>query len=185
MSDRGMLAWTMGYGDRTISEFIGLLARCNLDTVVDIRLFPAAGNNDHFRKRALGQVLESNGIELHLAGHQFGGPRDESEDSPHVALHRKMRGYADYMSTSAFRSGIHRLVELCRTRRLVIVNEQVDYEKCHRKLLADYLYLVEGVRMIHIIGHETFEEHRVTVSAQYQFNTITYDNYSEPSRQLH
>ncbi len=185
MSNQETVAWTLGYGDRTISEFVDLLASYNLDTVVDIRLFPAAGENHHFRKDALRQVLDSNGIEFHLAGHQFGGPRSEVEDSPHVALHRKMRGYADYMSTQAFKSGIEKLVDLCRNRRLVIVNEQKDFEQCHRKLLADYLYLVEGVRPIHIIGRETFQEHRVTFSAQYQFDTIIYDNYHEPSRQLH
>ncbi len=185
MSNEEMIAWTLGYGDRTISEFIDLLASYNLDTVVDIRLFPAAGEDFHFRKNALKQVLNSNGIELHLAGHQFGGPRSEVEDSPHVALQKRMRGYADYMSTPAFKKEIKNLVDLCRNRRLVIVNEQKDFEQCHRKLLADYLYLVEGVKLIHITGRETFQEHCVTFSAQYQFDTIIYDNYREPDRQLH
>lgn len=185
MSNEETVAWTLGYGDRTISEFIDLLISYNLDTVVDIRLFPAAGEKIHFRKDALRQVLNSNGIEFHLAGHQFGGPRSEVEDSPNVALHKRMRGYADYMSTLAFKSGIEKLVDLCQNRRLVIVNEQKDFEQCHRKLLADYLYLVEGVKLIHIIGRETFHEHCVTFSAQYQFDTIIYDNYHEPSRQLH
>ncbi len=185
MSKEETIAWTLGYGDRTISEFIDLLDSYSLDTVVDIRLFPASGENIHFRKDALGQVLNSNGIEFHLAGHQFGGPRSEVEDSPHVALHKRMRGYADYMSTLAFKSEIENLVDLCRNHRLVIVNDPIDFEQCHRKLLADYLYLVEGVKLIHIIGRETFQEHCVTFSAHYQFNTIVYDNYHEPSRQLH
>ena len=180
-----MIVWTLGYGDRTITELIDLLASYELNAVVDIRLFPAAAENYHFRKDSLKQVLNSNGIEYHLAGHQFGGPRSEDEDSPHIALQKRMRGYADYMSTLAFKSGIEKLINLCRNRRLVIVNEQKDFEQCHRKLLADYLYLVEGVKLIHIMGRETFQEHCVTFSARYQFNTIIYDNYHEPSRILH
>ena len=185
MSDSETVAWTLGYGDRTIGEFIDLLTIFNIEAVVDLRLFPATGKKSHFRKDALGKVLSSNGIEYHLAGHEFGGPRPENQDSPNIALQKKMRGFADYMATQAFKSGIERLVSLCRSSRLVMVNEQKDFEQCHRKLVADYLYLVEGFKLIHILERDKFQEHCVTFAARCQFNTIIYDNFHQPSQVFH
>ena len=185
MSNGGTVAWTLGYGDRTIGEFIDLLGIFNIETVMDIRLFPAAGKKLHFRKDALREILDSNGIEYHLAGHEFGGPRPENQDSPNIALQKKMRGFADYMATQAFKSGVERLVDLCRSSRLVMVNEQKDFEQCHRKLVADYLYLVEGLKLIHILERDRFQEHSVTFTARFQFNTIIYDNFHEPNQTFH
>ncbi len=185
MPDFDRTVWTLGFGERSLAEFIDLLNRFKINTVVDIRLFPAAGRHRHFRKDALRESLNADGIEYHSAGHQFGAPRTESDDSLNIALERRMRGFADYMSTQEFRKGIARLISLSKSRRLVLVNDPKNFEVCHRKLLADYLYLTEGFRLYHILDREILHEHDVTFSARFEFNTIIYDNFSESSRMYH
>ena len=181
MSKGNIVAWTLGYGDRTIEEFLDLLKSFNIEAVVDMRLFPDIGKHEHFLKDNLRETLKSNGIEYHLAGHQLGAPRPENQNSSNIALQKKMRGFADYMATPSFKGAVNYLVDLCRNQRVVLVNSEKDFKKCHRKLLADYLFLVESVSLVHILDRAKVQEHSVTFSARYQFDTVVYDNIHEPN----
>lgn len=103
MSEFGTVAWTLGSGDRTLADFLDLPASVNMETVSDIRPFPATGHESQLTKDALGEVPVSQGIEYRLTGDQFGGHRPEFEDSPNIGLQKTMRGIADHVATEAFK----------------------------------------------------------------------------------
>ena len=185
MSEFERIMWTTGYGNRTINGFTELLKSHSIDTVVDIRMFPASSTHGHFQRDSLRGQLNSEGIDFHCAGHHFGAMREVSEDSPHVALGESLRGFAEYMSTATFKQGIKQLIDLAAGRNVVLVDEPTNFEECHRKLLADYLYIMEGYRVFHIQDVGTVQEHFLTSSARVQFNTLVYDSFEHNGITFH
>ena len=185
MSESERIMWTTGYGDRTINGFTELLKSYSIDIVVDIRMFPASSTYRHFQRDSLREQLNSEGIDFHCAGHHFGAMREVSEDSPHVALGESLRGFAEYMSTATFKKGIKQLIDLAAGRNVVLVDESTNFEDCHRKLLADYLYIMEGYRVFHIQDLRTVQEHYLTSSARVQFNTLVYDSFEHNGITFH
>ena len=185
MSEFERIMWTTGYGDRTINGFTELLKSHSIDIVVDIRMFPASSTYRHFQRDSLREQLNSEGVDFHCAGHHFGVMREVSEDSPHVALGKSLRGFAEYMSTATFKKGIKQLIDLAAGRNVVLVDESINFEDCHRKLLADYLYIMEGYRVFHIQDLGTVQEHYLTSSARVQFNTLVYDSFEHNGITFH
>ena len=185
MSEFERIMWTTGYGDRTINGFTEMLKSHSIDIVVDIRMFPASSTYRHFQRDSLREQLNSEGVDFHCAGHHFGAMREVSEDSPHVALGKSLRGFAEYMSTATFKKGIKQLIDLAAGRNVVLVDESINFEDCHRKLLADYLYIMEGYRVFHIQYLGTVQEHYLTSSARVQFNTLVYDSFEHNGITFH
>ena len=67
---------------------------------------------------------------------------------------KSFRFYADYMSTTSFKEGIKELLLLMTKSDgplAVMCSEAVPW-RCHRRLIADYLVMVEGIPVCNIVG---------------------------------
>jgi uncharacterized protein (DUF488 family) len=78
---------------------------------------------------------------------------------------KSFRSYADYMVTTSFKEGIQELllhIEKCEGYLAIMCSEAVPW-RCHRRLISDYLVMVEGISVYNIIGNSGHPDpHKVT-----------------------
>ena len=85
------------------------------------------------------------------------------------------RAYANYMSTTSFRDGICEILSLMTNydSPAVMCAEAVPWS-CHRRLIADYLTMVEGISVFNILGiKQQLELHQLTSFARLTDNRTT------------
>jgi uncharacterized protein (DUF488 family) len=166
---------TIGHGNRTIEEFIGLLREAGIECLVDIRAFPASRRHPQFGREALEKSLAAAGIRYVWEGPALGGRRRPGVNSPHVALKNPgFRAYADHMATETYRSGQQRLQELARaSRTAVLCAERLPWQ-CHRNLVADSL-VARGLRVLHLLGPGKSQAHTLSRLARIDGDRLVYD----------
>jgi uncharacterized protein (DUF488 family) len=132
---------------------------------------PASRRNPHFARAALERSLPAAGVRYrHMP--ELGGLRKPRSDSINGGLRNVgFRGYADYMQTDEFWTGIDRLIAPS-PRTAIMCAEAVPW-KCHRSLIADAL-TVRGVEVRHITGAAAPALHDLTPFARVEDGRITY-----------
>ena len=164
MPHRSTTVWTIGHSTRSIDEFIALLHENRIEALADVRSLPGSRKFPHFNAEALEVSLPKAGVE-YIPFKQLGGRRKTRKDSPHrVWRHPAFRGYADYMDTEHFKSGIDDLLKLARKKRTAIMCSEAVWWRCHRSMIADYLKSI-GVTVIHIMAPGKTDEHPYTSAA--------------------
>lgn len=166
--------WSIGHGARPLAEFLALLRKNGIATLVDVRSFPGSRLHPHFGKEALATALSTAGIRYeHLR--DLGGRRRERAGSPHTAIRvAAFRAYADHMDTDAFRADLVRLTKLAAEAPTAFMCAETLWWRCHRRLLSDQLF-VDGWDVIHIIGPGKTEPHRLWDAARLEGRRIFYD----------
>lgn len=156
--------WTIGHSNRDSEAFIALLAANQIETLADVRHFPGSRKCPQFNVEPLRAALAAAGIDYEPFT-DLGGRRPPRPDSTNTAWrHPAFRGYADYMATPEFNSGIERLKALARTQRTAIMCAEAVWWRCHRGLLSD-LFKLHATRVLHIMGTGAPREHPWTSAA--------------------
>ena len=137
---------------------------------MDVRTVPASRRMPHFAKAPLERSLDQGGIGYrHLP--ELGGLRKPHSDSINLGWRNvSFRGYADYMQTEEFWTGVDRLLGLGPAT--IMCAEAVPW-RCHRSLLADAL-TVRGVEVRHITGKSEPARHVLTPMARVHDGRISY-----------
>ena len=170
-----MDVWTVGHSTRDIGEFVELLSGFGIGVLADVRRYPSSRKFPHFNMHNLSASLEGSEIE-YLPLPELGGRRRPRPDSRNTAWRNpSFRGYADYMDSDDFRSGVGRLLESARARRTAVMCSELLWWRCHRALVADYLK-AEGVRVVHILGPEKSAEHPYTSAARVVAGKLSYES---------
>jgi len=90
----------------------------------------------------------------------LGGRRRPRPDSRNTAWRNaSFRGYADYMETADFASGLGALLELCKEQRTAVMCAEAAWWRCHRALISDAL-CARGVEVVHILNERGAAPHR-------------------------
>jgi len=158
--------WTIGHSTRTFDEFASLLRAHEITRLADIRTIPQSRRHPHFGREALDAGLRAAGIEYrHFP--DLGGLRKPRPDSHNNAWkNASFRGYADYMDTPAFSSGVEELLRFgAEPWRAAVMCAEAVWWRCHRMLLADALR-ARGVEVQHILSDAPAAPHRLTPFAQ-------------------
>ena len=166
--------YTVGHGNRTIEELLGLLRAVGVVTLVDVRAQPRSRHNPQFNDDSLRSACENAGITYHWAGRHLGGMRETRPDSPHQALDKGLRGFADHMDTEAFQRGAFQLQQLVANGVCAMLCVERDPAYCHRVLIADYLVL-QGMRVMHLMGPGETREHLLSTEARRESAALIYD----------
>lgn len=168
-----MTILTIGHSTRSLDEFVELLRSNQVEVLVDVRTLPASRRMPHFAKAALERSLPAHGIDyVHMP--ELGGLRKPRPDSINAGWRNAaFRGYADYMQTDEFRTGIDRLLELARSRRVAIMCAEAVPWRCHRSLISDAL-VTRGVEVRHITSAGAPSRHLLTPFAVVHDDRITY-----------
>ncbi len=145
---------TIGHSTRTVEEFLSILKA----------------------------PLREQGIEYaHLKS--LGGLRHPKKDSSNTGWRNaSFRGYADYMATDEFRTGVEALMQLATAKRTAIMCAEAVPWRCHRSLIGDAL-LVRGVNVQDIMSATSARSHEMTPFAEVNGLEISYPADNPASHQ--
>jgi uncharacterized protein (DUF488 family) len=168
-----VLILTVGHSTRTIEEFVEILRANGLTRLVDVRTIPRSRHNPQFNQKSLSESLKSSSVE-YVAMKTLGGLRRPKADSRNMGWRNSsFRGFADYMQTQEFASGIDMLLGFGQNGQVAIMCAEVLPWKCHRWLIADAL-TVRGTLVEHIINFKKRTNHSLTRWARVEGTQITY-----------
>ena len=164
---------TIGHSNRTWKDFLELLRAHRVKRVIDVRSIPRSRRNPQFNRETLSKKLRAARIGyVHLR--KLGGLRHARRDSPNMGWRNSsFRGFADYMQTSEFAAGLHRLMKMAAEKRSAIMCAEAVPWRCHRSLIADAL-TVRGIRVNDIMSMKRSQIHSLTPFARVQGHRITY-----------
>jgi len=166
---------SVGHGTATESAFGSLVQAAGVSTVIDVRRFAGSRRSPHFAHDEMARWLPQAGIAYRWVP-ALGGRRKAAPDSPNLGLHNpQFRAYADHMSTSEFSSAVSQLLEVAATSSVAVMCAESVWWRCHRRLLADHLVLVEGMLVEHLFHDGRLVEHPVTRAARFDRGHVTYD----------
>lgn len=170
--------FTIGHSTHPIEDFVALLHANGVTLVTDIRTVPRSRHNPQFDEDALRASLEDNGIEYtRLAS--LGGLRRTSPDSINTGWNNSsFRGYADYMQTAEFATGIDELVALLDGHVVAIMCAEAVPWRCHRSLVGDAV-LVRGIDVDDIYSATSVKPQKLTGFARVDGWTLTYPPLEE------
>ncbi len=154
---------------------MGLLEAAGIETVVDVRRFPGSRRRPHFGREAMVAWLAAGGVDYRwMQG--LGGRRRVRAESPNVALRNlQFRAYADHMSSSEFASAVAELLDVAGVSPSAVMCSESVWWRCHRRLLADHLVLVEGVDVAHVFHDGRIAAHPITPGARRVGGGVVYD----------
>jgi uncharacterized protein (DUF488 family) len=151
--------FTLGHGAMELEEFLLVLERSAIMLIADVRTNPAAARLPWFERHALAAELERRGLSYRWFRDLGGWRASIGSESLHTALlDESERRYAAAMNTPQFEARCAEIAGLAASTNAAILCAEIDPEGCHRRLLADKLFLM-GVRVVHIVGPEDAVEH--------------------------
>ncbi len=138
--------FTIGYGARSLAEFLAALKANNIEFLIDVRTAPFSKFKPEYSKDALAAHLERAGIRYLFMGDTLGG-------QPHdPACHTD--GKVDYDKVRAqpfFQQGLERLRKaFLLGRRVVLMCSEGRPEQCHRSKLIGEALAAAGIPIGHI-----------------------------------
>jgi uncharacterized protein (DUF488 family) len=138
--------YTIGYGARTLDEFLAALIANGIEYLIDVRTAPYSKFKPEFSKELLQHHVERAGIRYLFMGDTLGGqPRDP-------ACHTD--GKVDYDKVRAqpfFQAGLERLHRAFeQQRRVALMCSEGRPEQCHRSKLIGETLAAAGVPLRHI-----------------------------------
>src|SRR5215467_314341 len=111
---------TIGHSTRSLEALLALLGAHGVMHLVDIRTIPRSRHNPQFNREQLSGKLRMAGIGYtHLP--VLGGLRHARPDSPNGGWRKaSFRGFADYMLTPEFETGLADLAGIAAGARIAI-----------------------------------------------------------------
>ncbi len=164
---------TIGHSTHALENFLEILRAHGVTRLVDIRTIPRSRRNPQFNQDLLSESLKHSAIDYVLIK-QLGGLRHPKADSSNMGWRNSsFRGFADYMQTQEFATGLDQLIGLAQNSQAAIMCAEVLPWRCHRWLIADAL-LVRGVQVEHIMTIKTRTKHSMTKFALVKDSQVTY-----------
>ena len=138
--------YTIGYGNRSIEEFVDLLQQYHIQYLADIRSRPYSKFNPDFSQAALEQRLKQQRIKYLFFGDTLGGRPDDS--SCYVD------GKVDYervRQTRVFQEGIKRIHDAWdKQLPVALMCSELKPEECHRSKLVGSTLSEQHITVVHI-----------------------------------
>ena len=165
--------YTIGHSTRTTRQLVDLLRAHGVEQVVDVRTIPKSRHNPQFNRPALSRALRVVKIGYrHLKA--LGGLRHARPDSVNLGWRNtSFRGYADYMQSEGFATGLARLEQLAARRSTAIMCAEAVPWRCHRSLIADALTVARW-RVLHIQSRHTARPHKRTPFLRVRSGRLVY-----------
>lgn len=134
--------YTVGHGARSTAELVSILREAAIETLVDVRAFPASKRNPQFARAPLSAALQDANIRYDWQGKGLGG-------------YRKLP-YAEHMKTEVF--GDAAAAVEARSERVCLMCAESNPDDCHRSYIAQWL-VGRGHRVAHLLAAGRSREH--------------------------
>ncbi len=165
--------WTVGHSTRRVEELTEFLHAHGVLRLVDVRSIPYSRRNPQFNADVLVRSLASAGLH-YQALPALGGRRKSRPDSVNLGWRNAgFRGYADYMQTAAFWTGVEELMELTAHAPSAIMCAEAVPWRCHRSLVADAM-VSRGCTVRHILTETKADSHILTPFACVRDGRLSY-----------
>jgi uncharacterized protein (DUF488 family) len=166
--------YTIGHSTRPLDELIAALRAHQIQTLVDIRAFPASRRLPQFNRESLEKTLPEVQIR-YVWMKELGGYRKKIlDESPNLALRNdSFRNYADYMLTPEFEQAMAKLAALAEEARTAYMCAERMYFQCHRMLVSDWL-VAHGHEVMHIDGAGRVKAHQLMAEARLMDGRLIY-----------
>jgi Uncharacterized conserved protein len=165
--------FTVGHSTHPIEDFVRLLEAHSVEQIVDVRTIAKSRHNPQFGEDQLRVSLPEHGIEYRRL-ESLGGLRHTTRESVNGAWkNASFRGYADYMQTDDFASGLDQLLELARNKPSAIMCAEAVPWRCHRSLIGDAL-TKKGWSVLDIMSPTSAVKHRLTPFLKMKKGQLTY-----------
>lgn len=165
--------YTVGHSTRALDEFLALLDREGIRSLVDVRTLPGSRRYPHFNGDALAASLGERGI-VYSHAPALGGRRRPRADSPNGAWRNAgFRGYADHMATAEFGDALATLLAGAAAAPTTVMCSEAVPWRCHRSLIADAA-LARGARVLHVMDAGA-NPHTLTRFARVERGEVRYD----------
>jgi uncharacterized protein (DUF488 family) len=166
---------TVGHGTLERDAFVDLVVSAQVGLLIDVRSYPGSRRVPHMARTALEQWLPEAGVDYRWEP-RLGGRRRTSPDSVNIALeHAAFRGYADYMATPDFAAARAELVAAAQERRTVIMCAESVWWRCHRRLIADAVALLDRRPVEHLFHDGRLAPHPPMPVARVDGDHLVYD----------
>jgi uncharacterized protein (DUF488 family) len=138
--------YTIGYGSRSIDEFVAMLHEYQISYLVDVRSAPYSRYKPEYSKEALAATLQAQGIRYVFLGDKLGGrPADP-------ACYRD--GKVDYEQVKLqpfYQAGLERVQQAFRQQvRVVLMCSEGKPMQCHRSKLIGASLTDLDIPVVHI-----------------------------------
>ena len=138
--------FTVGYGKRSVEEFIALLRQYALRCLIDVRSRPYSRFKPEFSREPLQQRLECAGIQYVFLGDKLGGQPDDG-----ACYTQGKVDYEKCRQQPGFREGIGGLRTLWEQHgRIALMCSEGKPEECHRSKLIGVSLTDDQIPIIHI-----------------------------------
>lgn len=142
-----MIIYTIGYEGIDIDDFLYLLQKHDIETLVDIRELPLS-RKQGFSKNALSNHLNLKGFEyIHLP--KFGCPkpiRNQYKSDNNWQLYKQ--AFTAYIQTQS--EELAELANLAKSSNCALFCFEADYNFCHRSLVAIEINKNHGLSIDHV-----------------------------------
>jgi uncharacterized protein (DUF488 family) len=166
--------YAIGHSTHPIEEFISLLKSHGILIVADVRTVPRSRHVPQFNQESLKAALKAEGLNYrHFK--QLGGLRKPRRDSTNLGWkNSSFRGFADYMETDEFESGIAEMIKLAESDGPVAIMcaEALPW-RCHRRILAD-AFVALGWTVLDIMPAGKTRPHELPPFAHVRTGQVTY-----------
>ena len=139
--------YTIGYGSRSIEQFIEVLQQHEIAYLIDVRSTPYSRYKPEFSKEALEAKLQQHRIRYVFMGDTLGGHPDD--ETCYDA-----KGQVDYekvKNTEIYQRGIERLqTAFAQQQCIVLMCSEGKPEHCHRSKLIGASLTAQDLPVIHI-----------------------------------
>lgn len=154
---------TIGHGTRTTEELASILRAAGVETLIDVRRYPAGRRQPHFSRFRLESDLPPLGIAYEWWGEALGGRRTGELPAAAGGTWRSpaFAAYSAYMESGPFRAALATLEERARGgEALALMCAETVWWRCHRRLIADAL-VRDGLEVEHLIDRVPGRAHPV------------------------
>ncbi len=138
--------YTIGYGSRSIEEFVEVLQRFDIAYLVDVRSAPYSRYKPEFSKAELAAELQRFGIRYLFMGDTLGGQPDDENCY--------VNGVVDYQrvkATQLYADGIRRIRSaFAQQQRVALMCSEEKPEECHRSKLIGVTLQEGEIPVVHI-----------------------------------
>ncbi len=139
--------YTIGYGSRSIDQFIEVLQQHEIAYLIDVRSAPYSRYKPEYSREPLEAELQRHGVRYVFMGDTLGGHPDEEECYD-------VNGKVDYermKKTERYQSGIKRLQTAVAQKQCVaLMCSEEKPENCHRSKLIGETLEKQKILIAHI-----------------------------------
>ena len=153
--------FTIGYGSRSMDEFLAALAARDIAILVDLRSSPYSKFKPEFSQKALETSLRNKGIRYVYMGDLLGGrPNDPTcYDADGKVIYDAVR------VTATFGHGLERLRKgHQQDLRLMLMCSEGKPESCHRSKLVGVALEEMGITVLHIDEQDAIQTQAEVIS---------------------